>query len=158
KSRNEAVRFYNSVMHTRAEGTFVDVRAGRETFTDYAERWLTTKVDVTNATLANIEGRLRKHAMPWFGDTAMARITNADVREWVAALARETTLSADTIKSVFQSTRQVFDAAELDRVIGRTPMLGVKLPRATGRKEMLFIDEVQIESLADAIDPRYRAL
>jgi len=69
-------------------------------------------------------------------------------------------LAADTVKAIFLTASQVFDAAEVDRVIGRSPCVAMrrKLPRPKVRAEMLFLDVDQVEALAAAVDERYRAL
>jgi integrase len=111
-------------------------------------------------TLVNIEGRLRKHVLPVFGRHAIAAITTGDVRDWVAALVRDKGLAADTVKAIFLTASQVFDTAEVDRVIGRSPCIAMrrKLPRPKARAEMLFLDVDQVEALVEAVEPRYRTL
>ena len=160
RRRAEAERFKAAVEHSKTEGLFVDPKAGRQTFGAYAERWLSTKVDVRPKTLVNIEGRLRNHVLPVFGRHAIAAITTEDVRDWVAALVRDKGLAADTVKAIFLTASQVFDAAEVDRVIGRSPCVAMrrKLPRPKVRAEMLFLDVDQVELLVGEIEDRYRAL
>jgi integrase len=46
----------------------------------------------------------------------------------------------------------------VNRVIERSPCIGTKLPRDDDRREMIFLDPDQISALAEAIEPRYRAL
>jgi integrase len=52
---------------------------------------------------------------------------------------------------------QVLDAAVDGGKLARNVAAGVKLPKAQ-RREMGFLDAVQVEALADAIDPRYPTL
>ena len=159
RRRGEAERFMNAVENSKAEGLFVDPKAGRQTFGDFAAKWLATKVDVRPRTLVNLEGRLRNHVLPTFGGRPIGSITPEDVREWVADLVR-TGLSADTVKAVFLTASQVFDTAEVDRVIGRSPCVPMrrKLPRPKVRAEMLFLDDHQVDALVSAVDRRYRVL
>jgi integrase len=69
-------------------------------------------------------------------------------------------LAADTVKAIFLTASQVFDAAEVDRVIGRSPCVAMrrKLPRPKVRAEMLFLDVGRVEALVTEVDERYRAL
>ena len=156
----DAERFRSAVEHSKTEGLFVDPKAGRQTFGEYAVRWLATKVDVRPRTLVNLEGRLRNHILPAFGDVPIGSITPEDVRDWVAALVRDKGLSAATVKAVFLTASQVFDTAEVDRVIGRSPCVPMrrKLPRARVRTEMLFLDDDQVAALVGEVSDRYRAL
>lgn len=91
RRRAEAERFKAAVEHSKTEGLFVDPKAGRQTFREYAERWLSTKVDVRPKTLVNIEGRLRNHVLPVFGRHAIAAITTGTCgtgwRRWCATRA-----------------------------------------------------------------------
>ncbi|MDT0166028.1 N-terminal phage integrase SAM-like domain-containing protein, partial [Actinotalea sp. AC32] len=66
-----------------AEGTWIDPRAGRITFQEYAEKvWLPSRhLEVT--TYAAYASNLRIHFIPFFGDYPMARIMPALVQEWV---------------------------------------------------------------------------
>lgn len=44
--------------------------------------------------------------------------------------------------------------AVIDGLIGRSPCLGIDLPRQTSHEEMKVLDPEQIAALADAIEPR----
>lgn len=72
---------------------------------------------------------------------------------FVADLYIDKGLSPDAVKSICLTMSQVFATAEVDRIIARTPCIGVKLPRARVRAEMAFLDTHQI----DAPGRRHRA-
>jgi integrase len=155
---DDAEAFEHSVMHSRNEGRYIDPQAGRELFATYATRLISDRVDVRPRTLENVEGRLRNHVLPYFGDWPIASIGADDVRHWLAGLVRDSGLAPDTVKAIFLTAGQVFTAAEHDRVIARSPLVGIHPPRAKGRTEMTFLDELQVEQLAAAIAPRFSAL
>jgi integrase len=140
-----------------ARGAWIDPKAGKITFRQYAKGWLTTKADVSARTTINIEGRLNNHAFPHFGDMEMGAIRPSDVRAFVAKLIAAEK-AASTIKGIFLTTAQVFEQAALDGIIARTPCAGIKLPPEGRREEMLFLTAKQLNELADAIDARYRTL
>jgi integrase len=48
--------------------------------------------------------------------------------------------------------------AVIDGLISRSPCIGIDLPKQTSHEEMKFLEPAQVEALADAIDPRFRAL
>src|SRR5665647_3016006 len=66
-----------------AEGTWIDPRAGRITFREYAEKvWLPSRhLEVT--TYAAYASNLRIHFIPFFRDYPLARIMPSTVQEWV---------------------------------------------------------------------------
>ena len=108
-------------------------------------------------TRANIEGRLRNHILPRFGDMPMAAIRSIDARAFVSEMIAKGRAPA-TVGATFRTLAKIMSTAEADGIIGRTPCLGIDLPKETGRQEMRFLDADQVSALADAIDPRYRTL
>jgi hypothetical protein len=90
----------------KATGGWVDPRVARVTFGDYAGEWLTTKVDVAPRTFINVEGRLRNHALPFFGEMQFGSIRPTHVRSWVAGLVA-TGMAPSTIKATYQTASQV---------------------------------------------------
>jgi integrase len=66
-------------------------------------------------------------------------------------------LSAKRARKAHQVLAQVLDAAVDGGRLARNVAAGVKLPKVQ-RREMGFLDAVQVEALADAIDPRYLML
>jgi integrase len=78
------------------------------------------------------------------------------VQRWVADLAEKEYAPA-TIRKAYQLLCRTFDSAVQSGVILRTPCRGVQLP-ANDTAEMRFLSPSQIQQLADAISPRFRAL
>jgi hypothetical protein len=79
------------------------------------------------------------------------------VRSWISALERDG-LAPGTINGIYRTFFKLMKTAVIDGLIGRSPCLGIDLPKQTSHEEMKFLDPAQIEALADAIDPRFRAL
>ena len=52
---------------------------------------------------------------------------------------------------------QVFEAAVEDGLIARSPFAKVDLPEDRQHQELHFLTAEQVNALADAIEPRYRA-
>ena len=157
RRRSDAERFLAGVEHSKATGGFVDPSLGRRTFREYGESWLTTKANLSPRSRINVEGRLRNHVLPRFGSVPIVRIEPADVRSWVAALSASG-LAPGTVRAVYLVLAQIMATAEVDRVIARSPCIGVHLPGDGGRNEMQFLDAAQVVRLAEAIGPQYRAL
>lgn len=59
---------------------------------------------------------------------------------------------------VYRTFFKLLKTAVIDGLIGRSPCLGIDLPKQTSHEEMRFLDPAQIEVLADAVEPRFRAL
>src|SRR5437763_10775035 len=81
--RVDAERFLVGIEHAKLRGEWTEPRLGKIRFDAYAAEWLATKADVGPQTLANVQGRLRKHIVPCFGSPAMAAVRPVDVRTFV---------------------------------------------------------------------------
>jgi integrase len=155
--RADAERWLAGVELSKARGEWVDAKLGQVRFAEFAAAWFETKADVAPRTRINIEGRLANHVVPFFGDMPMAAIRPTHVRSWVAGLVAQE-LAPSTVKATYLTASQVFAQAVVDGIIGRTPCVGVVLPRDRQHAEVHFLDPGQVNELAAAIDDRYRPL
>jgi hypothetical protein len=80
------------------------------TLAAYASTWIKTKADVRARTRINIEGRLRNHILPMFGDMRMVGIRPEHVRAWVAHLSARG-LSPATVKGAYLTLGQIMRTA-----------------------------------------------
>jgi hypothetical protein len=85
-AKADANRWLSTVDADLARGGWVDPRAGRITFTDYAESWLTQRTDLRPRTSELYDLLLRLHLLPTLGGYSLARITPSIVRNWFAEL------------------------------------------------------------------------
>jgi len=134
----------------------VEPRAGRVRFGEYADDWLAMKADVEASTMGNVQGRLRKHATPFFGDMQISSVRPTHTRAFVAGLVAQR-LAPSTVKAIVLTTGQVFAAAVDDRLIARSPFARIDLPSDRKREEMRFLTAEEVNLLADVIDDRYIA-
>lgn len=121
----DAQRWLDEVTASVLTGQYVDPRAGKVTFKEYAERWQKMQLHRVN-TAAAVDSALRVHAIPRFGARQMSTIRPGEIQQWVHDLS--TTLAPSTVRVTYQHLRSVFRAAELDRVIARTPCERINLP------------------------------
>lgn len=139
----------------KKDRAWVDPAAGNDRFGG-GERWYATTAALRPTTRHDYRALLDNQVLPAF---AAARLTDIDalaVREWLAGLVGAG-LSAKRARKAHQVLAQVLDAAVDGGRLARNVAAGVKLPRMQ-RREMGFLDAVQVEALADAIDPRYPTL
>lgn len=135
-------------------GTYVDPRAGKMTFREYAEQWRSSQVH-RPSTQNYIERQLRRHAYPVLGDRPLSSIKPSDIQAWVKRLTEH--LQPSTVGVVHGVVSGIFRAAVRDRVIVHNPCDGTKLPKVTkSRVEPLDTEVVHV--LAAAVPDRYRAL
>lgn len=68
-----------------ARGQYIDPRAARITFQQYAETWVETQGADPN-TQASMESQLRLHAFPHLGSRPLGSFQPAHIRDWVRKL------------------------------------------------------------------------
>jgi hypothetical protein len=140
----------------KLRGAWVDPAAGRERLGEWAERWYATTAALRPTTRRDYRVLLDNQVLPAFAAARLADLDTLAVREWLAGLVGGG-LSAKRARKAHQVLAQVLDAAVDGGKLARNVAVGVKLPKVQ-RREMHFLDAVQVEALADAIDPRYSTL
>jgi integrase len=150
----DAQRHLTSIEGSKLIGAYIDPRAGRITFRQYAEEWRLAQVH-RETTAISVETYLRRHAYPFFGDRPVAGIRSSELQTWVKG--RSGVLAPNGVKVVHQVVGTVFKAAVADRVIATSPAVGLKLPRVE-RVEVHPISSAEVGAMAAAVPVRYRAL
>jgi integrase len=140
----------------KRRGAYVDPAAGRDRLGEWAERWYATTAALRPTTRRDYRVLLDRQVLPAFATARLADLDALAVREWLAGLVGAG-LSAKRARKAHQVLAQVLDAAVDGGKLARNVAAGVKLPKVQ-RREMHFLDAVQVEQLADAIDPRFATL
>lgn len=137
-------------------GVWLNPNDGHIPFAALAADWLETTVSLKPSTKASYESYLRMHVLPHFGRMPLASITRTDVQAWLASLVNSG-LSAASVRNAYRVLARIMSEAEQSRMVPTNPAAKVALPR-TGRREMRFLTPAEVSRLAEAIEPRYRAL
>ena len=124
--KSDAERFLTGVEHSKLVGTYIDPRAGRMTFGEYAQVWLATRVH-RPSTAARVESDLRVHAVPELGSRPLAAVRHSEVQGWVRGLSEA--LAPGTVENIFRTVSAVFRSAVRDRILAVNPCEAVVLPR-----------------------------
>jgi integrase len=152
----DAQRFLNDTETAKARGTWTDPALGRVLFRDWLGEWWATTTNLRASTMERDESLLRRLALPRFGDAPLAAISQRDVRAWVAELSAGP-LAPATVQKAYQLLGKVMGAAVDAGMLAQSPCRRVPLPKVE-REEMRFLTPAEVATLADAIQPRYRAL
>jgi len=152
--KKDARDFLKTVDADVLRGAYVDPRSGRITFEAWAREWFATTVNLRPGSRARYGEILDCVLIPAFGGMQLGQIGPLEIRKWLAAMTAELPTSA--VRRNYVEMRMVMKAAvEADLVI-KTPCIP-KLPPAT-QAEMRFLSVAEVEELADAIKPHFRAL
>lgn len=149
-------------------GTWIDPKAGKILFHDWADRWKETRVNLRPSTQERDFGYLDRYVLPTFGAMYLSSIDHMKVEEWVAELTgrgplpktdnrRRRPLSPSTAVKAHQILSKIMGQAVRAGRIPANPCSGIELPRIE-REEMRFLSVSEVRRLADCINPRYRAL
>lgn len=154
-TRREAGEHLAEVRADLKRRTWQDPTLGRRRLEAYAEEWLDSRVDLKPTTRQAYAGTLRKHVLPHLGGYALEELSSPLIRSWHAGLARTT--SPTPTRQAYALLRTVLNAAVDDEILQRNPcrIRGAGVARTAERPIATL---AQIEALADAVYPRYRAL
>jgi integrase len=126
------------------------------TFAEWVPRFMATKTHLRPSSREVLEVVLQTHVLPYFGPGPLKSVEPTDVQAFIShPQARR--LSASTIRHAYTLVSGTFAPAVDSGRIARTACRGVSLPRQE-RKEMRFLSPIQIQSLAENIEPRYKTL
>ena len=139
-----------------AGGTWHDPRRGEIRLSVWAADWIVTRHDLRVTTQARLAVTMDRQVLPKFGGTQLIKITNADVRSWVAEML-EAGLSAATVRKAVFALRQCLAAAIADRRLAINPAMNVPLPSERAKPPQ-FLAQTEVERLAAEVPERYRAL
>ena len=150
----DAQRWLDEVTAAVLTGAYVDPRAGRVTFGRYARDWQAAQLHRRN-TAAAVDSALRVHAIPRFGDRQIASIRPSEVQAFIHELSQR--LAPATVRVTYQHLRSVFRAAELDRIIARTPCQRITLPTVE-RPLIVPLETAVVRSLEAAMPARWQVM
>lgn len=135
-------------------GRYVDPRAGRITFEEYAEKWRSGQPH-RPSTASLYERLLRLHAYPVLGHRALSSVRRSEIQAWVAGMTRQS--APATVRQVYSRVRTIFRAAVEDRLIVESPCRRIALPELPDETIVpLTVDQVRL--IADAAPADLRAL
>jgi len=158
--KRDAQRWIDEISASVLTGQYIDPRAGRITFREYAEQWRATQVH-RDQTADSYESRLRRHVYPVIGDMPLAAIKSSTVQGLVKRLSTEgegrAALAPSTVELVHKVVSTVFRSAVRDKKIPESPCVDIRLPRV-GKTRVTPLTHDQVEILRDNVPPELRAL
>lgn len=102
-----------------SRGQYVDPKAARVTFKQFAERWLESQHTDLN-TRASVHAQIRRHAIPYLGPRPMDSFLPSHIREWLAELEKAVPASSYR-RVIFGSVSGIFTAAVEDQLRTTNP-------------------------------------
>ncbi|GAA5011813.1 hypothetical protein GCM10025734_56680 [Kitasatospora paranensis] len=157
KERRLAELWLAQVRADMSRGQYIDPKAARTTFQQFAERWLSVQT-TDPATQVLVETRLRLHAFPRIGRRPLDSFRPSHVQELVRDL-EDSSLSGSYARNIYSDVRSVLSAAVDDGLLSRNPCgaQSVRPPAADSRRVVPWLPE-QVLAVRAALPERYRAM
>lgn len=155
-TKRDAQRFLDRIGHERQRGEWRDPGGARVRLDEWVDEWWATTVNLRASSRARDDSYLRNHVLPAFGEVTLGRITQLDVRAWVAELTASD-LAPASVHKAYQTLSKVLRAAVDGGLIAQSPCRSVPLPRIE-EQEMRFLTPPEVAALAAAMTERYRAM
>lgn len=154
--KGEAKDFASQVDADKSRGVYRDPDAGRVVFRRYAEEWMAAQPH-SETTVDTYRRHLKNHINPHLGGRRLDGIRPTDVQGWVTGMGKNGNLAPSTIGLIYRIFASIMRGAVLDERLPRSPCQRIKLPHvAPTTVRPLTVH--QVDALAAAIDPRYRAM
>jgi integrase len=154
----DANRYKKKLEGNELSGLVIDPKGGERLFGAYADSWIETRLvkgkPLSRSTSQGYKALMRRHLRPAFGGTRLRQITSERVRNWYATTSNK---SQDQAAKAYRLLRAILTTAVIDDLIAKNPCLikgaGIEHP-----PERPMVDTEVVVRLADAIEPRLRAL
>ncbi len=138
-------------------GGWVDPCNGKVTLEAYANRWLVHRHNLRIRTVELYRSQLDNHVVPALGRRELSKLSTAEVRVWFANLVHESGLAPTTAAKCYRLLRTILNTAVEDELIVKNPCV-IKGAATERSPERPIATIAQVDALANAIDPRWRAL
>ena len=157
RTRRESEQYKAVVEADRLRGVLVDPALGKVTFKVWANKWLDSSARTKRATtVARDRCAVTKHLIPAFGARRLTSITPLDVRHLVDHWT--TFLAPRSVRTYYAVLQAILNSAVNADVIARTPCRGVRLPPPDRTRPIRFLNEDELQRLAEAMPVEYRPM
>jgi integrase len=144
---------YKNIVSAMARGEYVDPRHGRTTVSEWAEEWLEGARNVGPGG-RDIYRQALDHIIPELGKIPLGKLSAGDIDRYIAL--KLDTLAPSTVHRHYRTIHRMLAVAVDRGMIARNPCEHVQPPKVP-RRELTPLTVDQVDALADAITPRYRA-
>lgn len=137
--------------------SWVDPLAGRVVLENYARRWLAERPSLRPRTRELYEGELRLHILPTLGSMELADLSTSRIRSWHAGLLNAGRPGPTTVAKCYRLLRTILGTAVEDGLLAKNPCV-IKGAGVERHPERPVATVEEVFGMADAIDPRFRAM
>lgn len=150
----DAQAWLDGITTSKVTGQYVDPRAGKVTFREYAEGWRARQL-YRPSTAEVVRIALTGRVYPLIGDLPLQAITRDHVVGMVKDLADE--FAPSTVEVTYSYVATVLRSAVESKVIAVTPATNIAMPEKHAVK-VVPMSVAEVFALVDAMTDRYRAM
>ncbi|MFJ1644952.1 tyrosine-type recombinase/integrase [Streptomyces sp. NPDC088258] len=156
RQKRLAEQWLNHIEADMSRGQYIDPRASRTTFQQYAEKWLTHHGSDPN-TGFSMESQLRLHAFPYMGSRPLDSFQPGHIRDWLVQL-EEAGVVGSYARVIYSNVRSVLTAAVDDTLLPKNPCAArsVKAPTVETKRVIPWTAE-RVFAVRAALPDRYEA-
>jgi integrase len=154
KTKALADAHYRRVLGDMARGEYVDPRLGRITLAVWADQWLEGARNLSRGGHDTYRRDLDRHILPALGKVPVGKMSGVDVDRYLTTASAS--LAPSTVHRHYRTLHRLFEVARRHGLVVRNPCEFVEPPKVP-RKERTALTIAQVDDLAAAISPRYRA-
>ena len=151
--RSDAERFLERIGTSMQTGEWVDPRADKSRFDEWADTWWSTTVKLAPSTRRGYERMLHVHLTPQFSRRKINSIDWVEV-ELFATSMLDRGSSPKTVRETISVLSLIMQTAIRARIIRENPAAGHSIPQR--RKRVRVLTMAEIDQLATHADERYR--
>jgi integrase len=155
--KNQATEFIGRTTVSKAEGTWIDPRAGDMRLSVWAEQFLALAGNRSANTQAIYRRDIERYILPRFGAYSLKSIPPDQVQIWLNDELNKDGLAASSVHRHYRTLRRMLQAAVEKRRLAFNPLIAVDPPKIPVR-DMTCLTFDQVLTLAGNISERYRAL
>ena len=152
KAKADAQAWERSQLSLRDAGELAT--GGRLTVAEWADLWLDNARSLSDGTVATYRRDLDRYILPALGGIRLAKLTPEDIDAFLTAELAD--YAPSTVHRHYRTIHRMCEVAVARRRLAVNPAGPVEPPKVS-RKEMRFLSVDQLEAVAAAINPRYRA-
>lgn len=167
---------YRRIQGDMARGEYVDPRRGRTSLAKWADDWLTGARNLSTGGRATYRRDLDRHILPALGKVPLGKLSDGDIDRYLESITQQPagtglapgrraaagltesdkSLAPSTVHRHYRTLHRMLEVARQRGLIARNPAEFVQ-PPVVPKVERPVLDPLQVDALADAITPRYRA-
>jgi integrase len=147
RRKSDAEHWLTQQRSLMAQGDWTDPALGRITFGEYAEAWLESRADLKPKTRHQYQWLMRQQIMPTWRTVPLAKITFADLTQWVSRLSLSSGLGPSGIRQCVFVMSAALDHAVRSGRLRSNPARGLGLPRPK-RRDYVYLTHAQVLALA----------